>query len=90
MAKRTTEERLQAEMDKLEIQKNRVKELKAKQRSEQGKIERKARNHRFMQIGGEIEKQLGRPLTDEDVGKFAGFIAAQDDRGNFFRNWMNN
>lgn len=89
MPRRTTTERLEAEQKKLEIQKNRVKELKAKERSENAAKERKARNHRFMIIGGEIEKQLQRPLTDEDVTKFAAFIQKQDERGRFFTDWMN-
>lgn len=89
MPRRTTTERLEAEQKKLEIQKNRVKELKAKERSENAAKERKARNHRFMIIGGEIEKQLQRPLTDDDVAKFAAFIQKQDERGRFFTDWMN-
>lgn len=89
MPRRTTTERLEAEQKKLEIQKNRVKELKAKERSENAAKERKARNHRFMIIGGEIEKQLQRPLTDEDVAKFVAFIQKQDERGRFFTDWMN-
>lgn len=89
MPRRSISERLEAEQKKLEIQKNRVKELKAKEKSENAAKERKARNHRFMIVGGEIEKQLQRPLTDEDVAKFAAFIKTQDERGMFFTKWMN-
>ena len=89
MPRKTTEEKLKTELDKLQVQKNRVKELQAKARTENAAKERKARNHRFMIVGGEIEKQLQRPLTDEDVAKFAAFIQKQDERGRFFTDWMN-
>ncbi len=45
------------------------------------KAERKARNHRLIQIGAEVEKVYGKPLEENQIAKFAAFLQNQQERG---------
>ena len=70
MARKTTEERL-AELEEKELQ------LQAQKRALKAQLsteERKKRNHRLIIMGGDIEKRIGRKLTDEDIPKFQKYL----------------
>ncbi len=46
--------------------------------------ERKARTRRLIQIGGIVEKVLGRNFSDEELPLFQKFLEEQENRGKYF------
>ena len=74
----STEERI-AELDKkIEQIKAQKKALKSRARE----AERKARNHRLIEIGAEVEKALGYSLDTIEMRKALGdFLRVQEARG---------
>lgn len=64
-SRRTTEERLAAEREKMEQMKNTIKALEQKQKNE----ERKARTKRLIAIGAEVEHYAGCQIDDLDSFK---------------------
>lgn len=83
---RTVEERIEVLRQKQEQLKAQEKQLKA----QLNERERKARTRRLIIIGGEAEKVLGRPFTDDDISRFSAFLEDQNRRGGYFSDWMNN
>ena len=85
MTKRKTTSELIAELDMKESQiHERIKALKQRKREE----ERKARTHRLIEIGAEVESVLGRSIEKEDIPKLIDFLETQERRGNFFSKAM--
>ena len=78
MARKTNEEKLQELNQKLEQLNNQKKKLLAQEKER----ERKARNHRLIEIGAEIESALGYTLDTKEARKALGdFIRSQEERG---------
>ena len=81
MAKRrTTVEQIAAINNKMGQMEAKKKQLTARKKEE----DRKARNHRLILLGGNIEQILGRKLIDEDVPKIRKFLLDQERRGKYF------
>ena len=80
MARKTIEE-LEAMESALH---ERIKKEKAKLRAQ----ERKARNHRLIEVGATVESVLGRPIEKEDLPKLQKFLQDQEDRGGWFNKAM--
>lgn len=78
--RRTTEEQLTAVEEKLKKLEASKKQLAARKKEE----DRKKRNHRLIVLGGQIEKILGRKLTDEDIPRIRRFLMDQERRGKYF------
>lgn len=74
MPRKSTEEKLQTELVKLQVTKNRLRELQAKEKSENVAKERKEKNKRFLYLGYEIERRIDRSLTDEDVERIVANV----------------
>lgn len=70
-------EKLQAKEAQIKEQ---IKQEKAKLRAQ----ERKARNHRLIEVGATVESVLGRPIEKEDLPKLQKFLQDQEDRGGWF------
>lgn len=84
MSTKSTEERiadLEKKMKQLQEQK---KKILAREREQ----ERKARNHRLIEIGATVESVLGRPIEKEDLPKLKFFLESQEKRGHFFTQAM--
>lgn len=62
----------------------RKKALKQRAREE----ERRARTHRLIEIGAEVESVLGHPIEKEDLPKLRNFLENQERRGYFFSKAM--
>ena len=56
---------------------------------QRNKLLRKERTRRLIQAGGIIERELGRPLEDEDLERLARFLIAQERNGAYFSRAMN-
>lgn len=82
--RKTAEERLQELKEKEEQLKKQKQKLKA-QINEQ---KRKQDTHLKIQIGGIVQKYLGRPLVDGDINRLAAFIEKQERNGDFFTKAM--
>lgn len=80
--RRTTSEQISYVDNRMEQLAAQKKQLVARKKEE----DRKARNHRFMVLGGEVEKILGRKLEDEDLPKIKRFLMDQERRGKYFSN----
>lgn len=78
MARKTTQEQLDDISRKMEQLKNRQKQILAREKES----ERKARNHRLIEIGAEVEAALGFPLDSKEARKALGdFLRNQEARG---------
>ena len=78
MARKTSEEKLQDLEKRLEQLNNQKKKLLAQQKDK----ERKARTHRLVEIGAEIESALGYTLDTKEARKALGdFLRSQEERG---------
>lgn len=84
MSIKSTEERI-ADLEKKMQQ---LKEQKKKILAREKEQERKARNHRLIEIGATVESVLGRPIEKEDLPKLKFFLESQEKRGNFFTQAM--
>lgn len=85
MAKRkTTSERIDEKARKISQMTAEKKQLEAQKRQE----DRKARTHRLIQIGAEVESVLGVPIEEEDLPKLRRFLQLQEERGGFFSRAM--
>ena len=100
MPRKSYDEQIADMEKKLEIQKARLREVKAKKRSEEQSKARKERTHRLIQIGAIVEAAYNKGIkeTDPNFKKIDGeemrqalyeFLTDQDDRGNFFSNKLN-
>ena len=78
--RRTTGEQIAAIDNRMEQMEARKKQLIARKKEE----DRKARNHRLILLGGNIEKILGRKLNDEDIPRIRKFLLDQERRGKYF------
>ncbi len=86
MARRSYDERIAEAEKKQEQLKAQLRELKNKKSQEA----RKKRTKRLIELGGIVEKVLGRETTEEDKDRFYNFLVSQNDRGNYFTDAMNN
>lgn len=85
MTKRKSTSELIAELEKKESQiQERKKALRQREKAE----ERKARTHRLIAIGAEVESVLGRSIEKEDLPQLKDFLETQERRGNFFSKAM--
>ena len=78
--RRTTGEQIAAIDNRMEQMEARKKQLIARKKEE----DRKARNHRLILLGGNIEEILGRKLNDEDLPRIRRFLLDQERRGRYF------
>lgn len=85
MTKRKTTSELIAE---LELKESQIHERKKALRQREKAEERKARTHRLIEIGAEVESVLGRSVEKEDLPKLRDFLETQERRGNFFSKAM--
>ncbi len=86
MARRSYDERIAEAEKKQEQLKAQLRELKNKKSQEA----RKKRTKRLIELGGIVEKVLGRETTEEDKERLYNFLVSQNDRGNYFTDAMNN
>ena len=83
--KKTTEDRLAELKERQAKLKEQEKRIKAKATAEK----RKADTRLKIEIGGIVQKYLGRPLEESDKEKLAAFLQGQENRGHFFTDAMN-
>lgn len=90
MPRRSYDEQI-AEMEKkLEIQKARLKEVKARKRSEEQSKARKERTHRLIQIGAICEEVYGSEITEGAMqDALRDFLRGQDSRGQYYSGALN-
>ena len=63
---------------------------KSEKLREKKREERKARNHRLIQMGAVIESVLGRPITDEDIPRLLDLLRfLEDEDDHYFSEAMN-
>lgn len=87
LASRITTQRQIAELEKKtkRLQIDKSEKLREKKREE-----RKARNHRLIQMGAVIESVLGRPITDEDIPRLLDLLRfLEDEDDHYFSEAMN-
>lgn len=82
--RKSTSERIEEKAQKISQLTAEKKQLEARQRQE----ERKARAHRLILIGAEVEKVLGHPIKEEDIPKLRKFLQSQEERGGYFSRAM--
>lgn len=82
--RKTAEERLQ----ELKEREEQLKKQKQKLKAQINEQKRKQDTHLKIQIGGIVQKYLGRPLVDGDIDRLAAFIKGQEDRGQYFSKAM--
>lgn len=70
MAKKNIEEQLKELAEKEKILKARKQQLIAKSKEQ----ERKARTHRLIEVGGVVEKALGRAIEKDELPKLLDFL----------------
>jgi len=85
MAKKTNLEKIEEIESKINKLQNCKKALVASEKEK----DRKMRNHYLCQAGGEIEKILGRALTEGDNYRLASFLEMQERNGGYFSKAMN-
>ena len=90
MPRRSYEEQIADMEKKLEIQKNRLKEIKARKKAEEKSKERKERTHRLIQIGAICEEVYGEPITEGALqDALRKFLRDQDSRGQYYSGALN-
>ena len=90
MSKPNYDEQIANVQKKLDIQKARLKELKAKQKTEARKQERKDRTHRLIQIGAICEEVYGDAISEGAMQEaLRQFLRDQDARGMFYSKKLN-
>ena len=82
--RKTAEERLQ----ELKEREEQLKKQKQKLQAQISQEKRKRETRLKIQIGGIVQKYLGRPLVDGDIERLAAFIKGQEDRGQYFTRAM--
>ncbi len=83
-------ERLNRQIAELEKKTKRLQIDKSEKLREKKREERKARNHRLIQMGAVIESVLGRPITDEDIPRLLDLLRfLEDEDDHYFSEAMN-
>ena len=85
MAGKSVDERIAALQEKQKQLKAQENKLKA----QQSQKKRKEEAHRKIEVGGVVESVLGRPIEHEELPRLIAFLKAQEDRGQYFSNFMN-
>ncbi len=90
MPRKNYDEQIANMEKKLEIQKARLKEVKAKKRTEDKARERKERTHRLIQIGAICEEVYGDAITEGAMqDALRDFLRGQENRGGFLSKALN-
>lgn len=84
MANKTDAERIEA----LQLKQKQLKEQEKRIRARLSEKKRKARTKRLIEIGGVVEKVLGKPINKEDLPKLMSFLEQQERNGNYFSKAM--
>ena len=90
--RRTNEERianLEQRQAKLEEERKKLNAQMRKAKQQKSEADRKERTHKLCQIGGLVEKYLGRALTESDWERFEEFLLRCRKNGESFLNFMN-
>jgi len=84
---RTLSELVEVQRAKVATEQQKLEELLVRQRTEHSD-EKRAYNELLSECGKLIEKKLDRPLTKDDLFRFARFLDARS-IATFFPEWMN-
>lgn len=84
---RTLSEQVEVQRAKVATEQQRLEELLVRQRTEHSD-EKRAYNDLLCECGKLIEKKLNRPLTKDDLFRFARFLDSRSIT-TFFPEWMN-
>jgi hypothetical protein len=85
----STRKSIEEQLAEVRSKKTQLAEKEKRLKAQQKEHERKARTKRLIQLGGIVEKVLGRPTTEEDLPKLLDYLEQQEKRGNFFSKAMN-
>lgn len=90
MPRKSYDEQIADMEKKLEIQKARLREVKAKKRSEEQSKARKERTHRLIQLGAICEEVYGDAITEGAMqDALRAFLYGQEERGKYFSKALN-
>ena len=90
--RKTSEERiadLEEKQAKLDEERKKIDAQLKKIKQQKDEKDRKVRTHRLCQIGGLVEKYIGRNLTDSDISMFESFLVYCRNNEELFANYMN-
>jgi hypothetical protein len=85
----STRKSIEEQLAEVRTKKTQLAEKEKRLKAQQKEHERKARTKRLIQLGGIVEKVLGRPTTEDDLPKLLDYLEQQEQRGKFFSKAMN-
>lgn len=90
-SKKSLEERIKEKDERIQKALEKAKQYEAQKKQleqRQKEADRKARNHRLIQIGAAAESILGRTFEEGDLERFLNFLRLQEKNGSFFTKAM--
>ena len=90
-SKKSLEERIKEKDERMQKAFEKAKQYEAQKKQleqRQKEADRKARNHRLIQIGAAAESILGRTFEEGDLERFLNFLRLQEKNGSFFTKAM--